>query len=379
MKIAYFAGTMIEDGVTKVMLRLADYAVRQGHEAIIFTGYIKPEIKPAVPVVVVPALKFPLYKDYRLPSPGRFRFGRILKKFKPDLIHLHSPDPLSWAALSYGRHHKIPVLVTHHAAFDRYLPYYHLAWLEPLVWDLLKRLYNRTSLVNVPSPLIAEDLKNHKIKNLAVIPWGIDLQLFNPEKLDKTWRQGVAGSNQKLILYAGRLTWEKDLKTLAAAYQLLSQSAYQTNFKMVVAGDGPARAELEKLMPGAIFTGHLNHDRLSEIYASSDIFLFPSSTDNFPLVVLEAMASGLVPVVADRGGAPSAVISSENGLICRSYEAEDFVRQIESLLAQEPELERLRQAARRSAEEYDWEKILARIFKLYEDLCFDGRGRQPHN
>ncbi|NCU33639.1 MAG: glycosyltransferase, partial [Candidatus Moranbacteria bacterium] len=109
------------------------------------------------------------------------------------------------------------------------------------------------------------------------------------------------------------------MKTLAAAYQLLSQSAYQTNFKMVVAGDGPARAELEKLMPGAIFTGHLNHDRLSEIYASSDIFLFPSSTDNFPLVVLEAMASGLVPVVADRGGAPSAVISSENGLICRSY------------------------------------------------------------
>jgi glycosyltransferase involved in cell wall biosynthesis len=375
MKIAYFAGTMIEDGVTKVLLRLAQHAVKNGHEAIIITGYIKPEIKSPVKVITVPAVKFPLYKDYRLTTPGRLYFASILKEFQPDLLHLHSPDPLSWAALNYGRRHKIPVLITHHTAFDRYLPYYRLAWLEPLVWDLLGRLYNRASLVDVPSPLIASDLRQHGIKNLAVIPWGIDLQLFNPGKADAQWRNEVTGGkSQPIILYAGRLTREKDLKTLATVYQALRRLNDSTvvpdakAFQMVVAGDGPARTELESLMPGAIFTGNLDHARLAEVYAASDIFLFPSSTDNFPLVIMEALASGLVPVVADRGGAPSAIIHQENGLICRACDASEFASQVQGLLDDPAALSRLKKAAYQSAQEYDWEKILVRIFKLYEDL-----------
>jgi glycosyltransferase involved in cell wall biosynthesis len=369
MKIAYFAGTLNDDGVSKVMLRLADYAVRQGHEAIIITGYIRPDIVSPVKVIIVPAVKFPLYKEYRITAPGRMGFNSILKEFKPDLIHLHSPDPLSWAALNYGRRHKLPVLVTHHTAFDRYLPYYHLSWLEPVVWDLLGYLYNRSSLVNVPSPLIAEDLRNHGIKNLSVIPWGIDLQLFNPGKADFKWREGITeNKKQVVILYAGRLTWYKDLRTLAATYQALQQVSAPNSFRMVVAGDGPAREELEKMMPGAVFTGHLKHAQLAEIYAASDIFLFPSSTDNFPLVILEAMASGLVPVVADRGGAPTIIKHQENGLVCKAREAEDFYQQVKGLLDNPAELARLRAASLATAQEYDWEKILVKIFSLCQEL-----------
>jgi len=369
MKIAYFVGTLIEDGVTKVLLNLAQYAIQQGHEAIIITGYIKPEIKSPVKVITVPAVRFPLYKDYRLTTPGRLRFATALKKFQPDLLHLHSPDPLSWAALNYGQRHKKPVLITHHTAFDRYLPYYHLAWLEPLVWELLGHLYNRASLVNVPSPLIAQDLKRHGIKNLAVIPWGIDLELFNPSQADMKWRQTIIDHpNQKIILYAGRLTWEKDLKTLAATYKILNKSDRKDDFKLVIAGGGPAKAELEKIMPAAIFMGHLDHACLAKVYAASDIFLFPSSTESFGLVVLEAMASGLAPVVANKGGASSLIIDNQNGLLAQALDPGDFSRQVNQLLDNPYKLNSLRQAARQTAENYSWGRTLVKIFELYQTL-----------
>ena len=281
MKIAYFIGTLrVQDGVAKVLLRMAEYAHKHGHEAVIITGYAEKEVISPVPVWTVPSVVFPLYKAYRLPKPGMHGFKVRLDEFKPDIIHLHSPDTIAWAALKYARRNNIPIMATHHTAFDRYLPYYHLNWAAGILWFLLRRLYNRLKVITVPSPIMKSDLTKHGVTHVEVFEWGVNLTLFNPKSYSKEWRKKIIGAEDcPILLCVCRLTWEKDLRILAETYTLLKEKLGENSFRMIVSGTGPAEVELKKLMPGAIFKGHLENDELSQTYASSDIFLFPSTTE----------------------------------------------------------------------------------------------------
>lgn len=368
MRVAYFIGTLKkEDGVTIVLLALIREAKKRGIESIIITGWAEDASISPVPVICVPSVIFPLYKEYRLPLPGMRGFAKKLDEFRPDLIHLHSPDTIAWAGLKYAKKNKIPILATHHTDFMRYLAYYHLGFAKPAIWAIARELYNKLSLVTTPSFVTADDLRSHKIKKVMAIPWGVDFDRFNSSFRSQDWRKKILdGKNGCILLCTCRLTWEKDLKTLAKAYNLLRQK--RDDFKMVLAGDGPVRKELEEMMPGAVFLGHIESRALSEAYASSDILVFPSTTETFGNITIEALASGCVPVVADAGGSKTLVQDRKNGLLTRPKDSQDVFLKVNFLLDNQIERERMRETGLEFSKDFSWEKVFDKFLKIYRDL-----------
>ncbi|MCX6737904.1 MAG: glycosyltransferase [Candidatus Parcubacteria bacterium] len=236
MKIAYFIGTLKkEDGVTRVLLALIDQARKKGIDSVIITGWAEDVSISPVPVIQVPSVIFPLYKAYRISVSGMRGFSKRLDEFKPDIIHLHSPDTIAWSALKYSKKHHIPIIATHHTDFCKYLAYYHLSILKPLVWLLLRRLYKQMNFTTTPSQVISQELIGNRIPNVHTLPWGVDLANFSPSFRSDDWRKEInKGQDKSILLCVCRLTWEKDLRTLADAYKLHRNK--RDDFSMVIEG-----------------------------------------------------------------------------------------------------------------------------------------------
>ena len=368
MRIAYFLGTFKkEDGVTRVLLSLVNEAQKRGVESIIITGFAEDESISPVPVIQVPSFAFPLYKDYKLPLPGVRGFRNELDKFKPDIIHVHSPETIAWAALKYSKDKNIPIVATYHTNFCRYLDYYNFSLFEPLVWDILKRLYSRMDLVTSPSLTVSRELMDLGLRNICTIPWGVESSKFNKNFRSLSWRQKITeGKEKKIILYVGRLTWEKDLRVLAEIHRMLKSK--RDDFEIVVAGDGPIRKELELLMPGAKFLGHIEGKELSEVYASSDFLLFPSSTEVFANVPLEAISSGIIPIIADFGGIKSLVENKNICLLCKPKDSNDFLLKTNSLLDDQNLQEEMKINGEKFIKDFTPEKVFDEMMQKYSEL-----------
>ncbi len=318
-RIAYFAGTMRpgHDGVTRVLYRLIDGLVQRNIPAIFFSPIVPTPAKSPVPIHHVPSIQFPLYKDYRVAYPGFRHFDETLRQFRPDVIHINSPCSLGYAAARYGHLHGIPVAATYHTHFPSYAKYYKIKPLEMLGWNYLRGLYNGfCNRVFVPSEPILAELAGQGLRNLRYLPHGVDSATFHPRFRSAQWKTRLGISGRTAVLFAGRLVWEKDLATLAEAHRILRRERDDVAFVLV--GDGPIQKDLEALMPGAIFLGHQSgRPAASTTFASSDVFAFPSTTETFGNVTVEAMASGVVPVCAREGGAYGVVREHQTGLITR--------------------------------------------------------------
>ncbi len=376
LRIAYFAGTMRpgHDGVTRVLYRLIDALVETGIESIFFSPIIPPPKSSPVPMYEVPSVRFPLYKDYRFALPGQKHFEERLAAFDPDVIHINSPCPLGHAAVRYARRAGIPVVATYHTHFPSYAKYYKIKALETFSWNYLKGLYNDCDRVYVPSEPIRKELRSHGFATTEFLPHGVDTGMFNPAYRSDEWRTLHGAVGKTVLLFAGRLVWEKDLRTLAEAYRIVT--AERNDALFVLAGDGPVRGELAAMMPGALFLGQLEGPALSAAYASSDLFVFPSTTETFGNVTLEAMASGIPPVCAREGGASGFVKSGATGLLADPRDGEDLARKISYMLARPDERKTMGAAALAFASEQSWERIFDRLFAGYVDLASSGRARR---
>jgi len=363
MKIAYFLGTLkVEDGVTRVILALIREGQKKGVQSIIVTGYAEdPSISP-VPIIQVPSFAFPLYKEYKLALPGTQGFKESLDEFGPDVIYIHSPDTIAWAALRYSKKNKIPIIASYHTHFGKYLPYYYLSSLNQIVWSSLSRLYKQMNFVTAPSKEAGQDIIDHGVSNVYAIPWGVELENFNPSFCQEEWRNKILNKKDgNIILCVCRLVWYKDLITLSRVFNKLKEN--KKDFTMVIAGDGPARSDLESLMPGAIFLGHIECEELSKVYASSDIFLFPSTTETFGNVTIEAMASGLVSVVANAGGSNSLIRNKENGFLAKPKDVNDFYEKVCLLLDNKELREKMKKTGLEIAQNYTWSKVFDEIYQ----------------
>ncbi len=367
MKIAYFNGTLkVEDGVTRVILAFVREMHALGHECVIVTGHAEDRSITNAPIFEVPSISIPFYKEYKIPLPGMKGFEKVLNEFKPDIIHVHSPETGSWAALKYARKNNIPIVATHHTDFAGRMRFYHMSFLEPLVWKLLRRLYLKMDILTTPSEVSMLDLHKHKILNAETQMWGVDFENFDKKYRSENWRKSIAENDEKIILHVSRIAWEKELKILTEAYNVLRRN--RSDFKMVVVGDGPAKNDLMLLMPGAIFLGHLDGRMLSEVYSSSDILLFPSSTETFGNVTVEAIASGIVPVVANAGGSKSIVSDGENGLLAVPGDVNDFVKKVEILLDDSALYKKLQKNGNNFIKDFSWEKVNKKFVDIYENL-----------
>jgi glycosyltransferase involved in cell wall biosynthesis len=331
--------------------------------------YFSPIIPDATanlpPICRVPSFAFPLYRDYRIAFPGQRYFEERLSAFNPDLIHIHTPCSLGYAAMKYGQRHGIPVVATYHTHFLSYAKYYGVQALQAVTWNYFRKLYNSCEQVYIPSLPILNELSEHGLTKLEYLPHGVDPDTFQPQFRSPEWKRRLGIEGKTVLLFVGRLVWEKDVRTLAAACRILESK--RDDVAVVIVGDGPVRSELEQLMPGAKFLGIQSGYDLSTSYASSDILVFPSTTETFGNVILEAMASGIVPVCAREGGASGVVEHGVTGLLAEPRDAEDLARKITHLLEHAERRKQMAEQALSFASRQTWDNVLAQLVQSYQD------------
>jgi glycosyltransferase involved in cell wall biosynthesis len=376
IRVAYFSGTMRrgQDGVTRVLYRTIDALHDHGIKSIFFSPVV-PEARTAEAVVQrVPSVAFPWYPDYRIALPGHRAFEDSLQQFRPDILHIHSPCPLGCAAVHWGGRNHVPVVATYHTHFASYAKYYKVKALEVFGWNYLRSLYHPCQRLYVPSVPILHELATRGLQHLAFMPHGVDATLFSPRHRSRQWKDAIASGGKKILLYAGRLVWEKDLRTLIGVYDRLHEN--RPDWTLVLAGDGPVRQELASAMPEAKFLGSLSGRALSVAYASSDILVFPSTTETFGNVIIEAMASGLTPICAAEGGAGGSIQHGINGFVTNPRDASDIVRHIRALLDDPGRCRAMGKAARTYARTQTWEGIFERLFTDYRNVIAEYREGQ---
>jgi len=377
MRVVHFAGTMRpeHDGVTRVLYRMTGALTGLGIEHAFVSPILPPVEERSVRMIEVPSVAFPLYKDYRVAAPGMRHFAEETLSYKPDLLHIHSPCSLGYAAVRFGRKHKIPVVATYHTHFASYASYYNVQLLTPFGWNYLRHLYDGCDRVFVPSLPILDELWDHGFRRLHHLPHGVDTRVFQPSFRSFDWRKahGITG-DKKMLLYAGRLVWEKDLRTLAMTFEVLRRR--RSDFILALAGDGPVRHELTSMMPGAVFLGQLSGEALSTAYASSDIFVFPSTTETFGNVIVEAMASGVPPICARAGGAAGIVQHGVTGVLTTPRDPAEFANAISQLLDTPARREAMGLQALEFAKRQSWEAIFRKMVDLYVEVLEDHKKRK---
>lgn len=344
IKVAFFAESLLEhvDGAVRTMYQLIERIPSNSFEFLFFTGEAPKGPFPHE-VMEIPAIKLPFNPTYKLSLSFLHgnQINRKLNSFEPDIIHIATPSPMGHFALKYAQSQHLPVISIYHTHFLSYLDYYlrHVRFLLPtarkhLIGDMQK-FYNACDLVYVPTNLMKEDLGQMGVFRNHLKLWqrGLDGGLFSPQKRKLAYIQSITGNNNPNILFASRLVWEKNLKTLQKIYQGIGSRNLPYNF--IVAGEGSARESLEQSMPNAFFLGHVDHDELSQLYASADVFVFPSISETYGNVVAEAMASGLPCVIANGGGTTELVRHEWNGLICQANAHNDYIDAIQLFLHNE--------------------------------------------
>ena len=382
VRVALFTGAYnhIADGVSLTLNRLVHYLETQGHSVRVFAPTVRePELShkgTLIPAWSVPA---PGRPDYRLALGLSPKARHALSGFDPDLYHVATPDLLGHQALRLARRSGKPVVASYHTHFSSYLGYYGLGRLEPPLWWALRRFYRRCDQVYVPTASIAASLRDHGVtEGLRLWPRGVDAARFNPARRSFAWRRahGIA-DDETVLIFVSRLVWEKGLETLAETVEALQRRGVP--HRSVVVGDGPAGPSLQRRLQQTVFTGRLEGAELATAYASADLFLFPSETETFGNVVLEAMASGLAAVCADATGSRDLQVPGVTGYLVPPGDSSSFAEKTAALLTQ-PHLRRdLADAAYERSQTYHWEAVLARVAGYYEQVLA-GRateGRAP--
>jgi glycosyltransferase involved in cell wall biosynthesis len=372
------------DGVTHTLYKIIERIPKSKFDFLFITPYPPSDkAKFPYPIVECKSISMPQYKNYRLAIPYRDKnLKRALDAFKPDLIHFATPAFLSHYALRYGRRNGIPVVSTYHTHFPNYVSYYlkHIPLLvgfaeSVIVPALLRYFYNKCEMVYVPTKPVMDELVEIGIgrKRLSVWGRGIDMKLFNPRKRDDRFIEKLCGKGTIRILFVSRLFWIKEIRTIIDIYKKIMKLF--PNIKMIITGEGPQKKYMEKQMPGAVFTGKLLNTDLAKIYASSDIFLFPSITETFGNVVLEAMASGLPVVAAAKGGPLGIVHEGKDGLFARPKDVKDFCDKLTYLIENPATLKRMGKNAAIYARSQKWDTLCRELFRSYEQVVRAHRKR----
>jgi glycosyltransferase involved in cell wall biosynthesis len=305
--------------------------------------------------VLQPGIPIPRYGNLRMGLPAKFSLMKLWRKQRPDVVHLVTEGPLGWSALSAALKLDIPVVSDFHTNFHAYSGHYGFGWLKTPIESYLRKFHNRTRLTMVPTRSMRDELGKDGFRNLEVVARGVDTDLFHPQRRSDELRASWGVRPEDLVaLYVGRLAPEKNLPLVLRAFDALR--ARRRGAKLVLVGDGPLRGELERNHPQAVFAGMRTGVDLAAHYASGDVFLFPSLTETFGNVVLEAMASGLAVVAYDYAAGHELITHGEDGLLASFNDAEEFCARMASL-ADRAEVAALGRAARRTASRYDWTAI----------------------
>ncbi len=388
IKVAFFAEILIEDfdGASRTMFQILRRIPRDDFEFMFFCG-VEPDLELGFPVMKLPTLTIPGNGTYEaaLPWFAKRKLRKALDDFKPDVIHFASPSPLGGFGNRYGREKGIPVVSIYHTHFLSYVSYYFrkakflIPFFQKWANNLTHQFYHDPKIVYVPVEEIIKDLKEKaglNGHNLKLWPRGLDKQKFHPGKKDIARLRKYTENDKPNILFASRLVWEKNLQALIDLYNLCQEKGDPFNF--VVSGDGVARKELEQKMPNAHFVGMLGHSDLSVLYASSDIFFFPSVTETYGNVVVEAMASGIPCIVANGGGPKSIIEHGVNGFINEPNDIEGYREIILKLLDDKELYHKMVLNGLNYTDALDWEYLVDSYFEDLRKLVHPETSKIPH-
>lgn len=306
------------------------------------------------------SLPLPMYPDLRF---GLARSAQLVRRWqaqRPAAVHIATEGPLGLAAARAARRLDLPATADFRTNFHAYSRHYGLPWAEGLVLAYLRRFHNRTDLTFVPTAALKAQLERQGFQRIEVIGRGVDAARFTPAKRSAALRAswGVHG-DEPVILHVGRLAAEKNVRLVFDAFRQIAQRIRDA--RLVVVGDGPLRAALHDEFPEALFTGTRAGDELARIYASADVFLFPSLTDTFGNVLIEALASGLVVVAHDCAAAGAHVVDGRNGLLVAPGDRAGFIARGIDAAEGLAGLGALRLAARSTAAALGWDGIVHRF------------------
>jgi len=371
IRIAFFAENLIEDldGASRTIFNIINRIPKDKFEVVFYTG-LPPKKSFEFKYVLVPTLSIPFNKDYSvaLPQLVYFQLSHELKKFNPDIIHISTPSLLGNFALGFANSQKIPVSTIYHTHFISYIDYYFekiptlIRPIKNWVIKNQKNFYERCNAVYVPSRGMINELKTYGFnsQNFKIWPRGINADKFSVKKRNESKLHSITGNGYKNILFASRLVWEKNLKTLIKVYQDAISKSLKVNF--IIAGDGVAKESLQKQMPKAFFLGHLDHNELSTIYASCDVFLFTSISETYGNVVAEAMASGLPCVIANGGGLAYFIEHGVNGFLCEPENSKAYLDNIIAILENDVLSNSFRLRGLEFTSKLDWENLTKTYF-----------------
>lgn len=376
LRVALFTGNYnyIKDGVALTLNRLVAFLERRGVRVLVFAPVAQtPAFQHAGELVPVPSFAIPTRKEYRialgLPRSARKR----LEAFRPTLFHIAVPDILGYQALKLAERWKVPVVASYHTRYDTYLRFYGLGLFEALGQRYMRAFYNRVRRVYPPSESMAEIIRAEgQSQHVEVWARGVDSDLFAPAKRDMAWRraQGIA-DDEVAISFAGRLVKEKNTAIYMRVMNALTAKGLKV--KPIVIGDGPEMAAMKAGLKNGVFAGFLHGAELARAYASSDIFFFPSESETFGNVTLEAMASGLPAVNAIASGSNSLVVEGVTGHLVSARDEATLGARLETLARDEALRRRMGEAARARALDYSWDHILDGLLASYRRVLTEAK------
>lgn len=375
MKIALYAGTYVKDkdGAVRSIYQLVASFRKHGHEVVVWSPDVsEQDSHGSLKVNRLPSVPIPLYPDYKFGFFGSAT-EKQLDAFVPDIVHISTPDIVGRRFLLYAKKKKLPVVSVYHTDFPSYLGYYKLGLAEKPVWKYLRWFYNTCDLLFAPNDIVRQNLQRQGIRNVEIWSRGIDRELFNPLRRSEALRREWGAPDRTVFVYAGRFVLYKDIEVVMSVYERFMKDGYGDRVRFVMIGSGPEEAEMRRRMPDAVFTGYLTGVSLPEAYACGDVFLFPSTTEAFGNVVLEAFATGLPAVVSDVGGCMELVRKSGAGQVARAGDIDHFYVHCRNLLEDTMNFSVMRQKGLDYADGQSWAAVNGALIDRYLSLV-ENRG-----
>lgn len=350
-------------------------SVRQAADQLAMRGHIPTIIAPSgetyrsacgreIEVVAVPSMAVPGYRNLAVARPG-LDLLPVLADLAADVVHLASPAVLGWAGVQASARLGVPSVAVFQTDLSAFVRRYHLGLGSRMVWSQLRRIHNTADLTLAPSSASVYQLRRQGIGPVALWTRGVDGERFNPCWRDPGWHAGLAGDGL-LVGFVGRLAHEKRV-------ELLEPISRVPGVELVIVGDGPRRRALQRLMPGATFTGQLTGPELSRAVASLDLLVHPGADETFCQVVQEALCAG-VPVIATAAGGPLDLVRhGETGLLWAGDDPDLLAAQVAALRDDRDSLTRMGRAARPSVVGRTWARVTGDLIAHYHRVISERR------
>ena len=279
--------------------------------------------EPGIDALETRGAALPRYPGLRFGLPVPRTLRKRWTQTRPDVIYVATEGPLGRSAVKTAVRLGIPVATGFHTRFDAYANHYGVGFLTPVVHGYLRRFHCRANITLVPTDALAAELTAMGVDHARLLRRAVDTKFFHPSKRDNALREswGV-DADTPVVLYVGRIAPEKNLDLAVATFRAIQQKAPKARYVWV--GDGPARAALQAAHPDFIFVGMKRDEMLAAHYASADMFSFPSLSETFGNVILEALASGLPVVAYNEGAAREHLLTDVNGYRIESGDTKAF-------------------------------------------------------